>query len=196
MKRCKSHFHTINRLANYFLNFCNRATIFKAGIQSSLQCFLWFHLLLGISPLLGNSLSILLGILLLERCPTLWLKPGMFELVLTMGNAFCIVILIMMMKISGQFGSIICDSQRQPSISVTMGLTHVAKISGRLMSQSRAITYYFPTVNSLVNTYTMLKKEIDHLTDLTKSRRTISALGQIFVDAVANTRVFPLASFT
>ena len=84
----------------------------------------------------------------------------------------------------------------RPSISVTMGLTHVAKISGRLMSQSRAITYYFPTVNSLVNTYTMLKKEIDHLTDLTKSRRTISALGQIFVDAIANTRVFPSASFT
>ena len=83
----------------------------------------------------------------------------------------------------------------RPSISVTMGLTHVAKISGRLMSQSRAITFYFPTVNYLMIN-AMLKEEIDHLTDLTKSRRTISALGQIFVDAIANTRVFPSASFT
>ena len=35
-----------------------------------------------------------------------------------------------------------------------------------------------------------------HLTGLTKSRRTMSAFGQIFVDAVAKTRVVPVASFT
>ena len=37
---------------------------------------------------------------------------------------------------------------------------------------------------------------IYYLTGLTKSRRRILAFGQIFVDVVVNTHVFPLSSFT
>ena len=124
-KRCQqSPFLILNSLTYNVLNVNNRAAVSGAWIQSILQCLLWIRL---VGLLLGNFISFLPNPLF-ERCPALWLKSGMFELVL------------------------------------------IQK--------------------------TLIWMRRNNLTGLTKSRRTMSAFGQIFVCAVAKTRVFPLTSLT
>ena len=80
----KSLFPILDSLTNNILNVCNRAARFKAGVQSLLQRLLRIFLV-GLLRLLllplGNSPG-LLCVPLFERRTTLWLKSGMFELVL------------------------------------------------------------------------------------------------------------------